>query len=436
MSPLLILFVMVASCNGLYNANDAVIELTAANFNDKVVNGDDLWMVEFYAPWCGHCRSLAPEWQKAAKALNGVVKVGAVDMDQHSSVGSPYNVRGFPTIKIFGAKKDSPQDYQGQRTAKAIVDAALDATKKMVHARLSGHSGQGGSSSGSSSSSSSSDVVDVTDNNFEETVLKSKDIVIVGFFAPWCGHCQRLKPDWERAATELKGKAKICSLDATVHTNIASRFNVQGYPTIKFFAAGDKDFNSAEDYDGGRTTSDIVAFVDGKFVANVDPPEIMELTDNTTLAECLEKSLCIVSVLEHILDSQSEGRNQHIGILKKLGEKYKAKNWGWVWTAAGVHPKLETSLAIGGFGYPALAAINTKKKVYVKHIGGFDEKSIDSTLKSLSTGGLRSNDLSILPELESVPAWDGKDGELPQMEEIDLDDDDDNNDDSDNKDEL
>ena len=41
------------------------------------------------------------------------MKVGAVDMDVHGSVGGPYNVRGFPTIKIFGSNKKSPQDYNG-----------------------------------------------------------------------------------------------------------------------------------------------------------------------------------------------------------------------------------------------------------------------------------------------------------------------------------
>ena len=63
---------------------------------------------------CGHCKSLAPEWKKAAKALKGVVSVGAVDMDVHGSVGGPYNVRGFPTLKIFGSNKKSPQDYNGK----------------------------------------------------------------------------------------------------------------------------------------------------------------------------------------------------------------------------------------------------------------------------------------------------------------------------------
>ena len=45
--------------------------------------------------------------------FQGIVNVGAVDMTEHQSVGGPYGIRGFPTIKIFGANKQSPQDYQG-----------------------------------------------------------------------------------------------------------------------------------------------------------------------------------------------------------------------------------------------------------------------------------------------------------------------------------
>jgi len=72
---------------------------------------------------------LAPAWEKAAKALKGVVKVGAIDVDNFKAVGSKYGVSGFPTIKFFGLnKKNSPSDYSGGRTADAIVNYALDTT--------------------------------------------------------------------------------------------------------------------------------------------------------------------------------------------------------------------------------------------------------------------------------------------------------------------
>ena len=97
--------------SALYKFPGPVVELTPANFDKEVIKGDEMWMVEFYAPWCGHCKSLAPSWELAAKQLRGVVKVGAVDMDAHPSLGQPYDVKGFPTLKFFGADKSKPIDY-------------------------------------------------------------------------------------------------------------------------------------------------------------------------------------------------------------------------------------------------------------------------------------------------------------------------------------
>lgn len=78
------------------------------------------------------------------------MKVGAVDADQHKSLGGQYGVRGFPTIKVFGANKRKPEDFNGARTAKGLVDAALDAIRKKIES-------QGGSSSGGSSGGGSKD---------------------------------------------------------------------------------------------------------------------------------------------------------------------------------------------------------------------------------------------------------------------------------------
>lgn len=430
------LLASACSIQALFDASDDVVELTAGNFQHKVINGDEVWLVEFYAPWCGHCRSLAPEWKKAATVLKGIVKVGAVDMDVHGSVGGPYNVRGFPTIKVFGANKNSPQDYNGARSAQAIVDEALKTAQRVAKDRLSGGGGsRGGSNSGSGGSD---EVVELTDANFEKEVFGSKDPVLVEFFAPWCGHCQRLTPEWKKAASELKGKVKLGALDATVHTVMAGRFQVQGYPTIKVFRAGVKDFNSAEDYQGGRTASDIVAYALQLHAAAVEPPEIIELASNSILSDnCNEKPICVVSFLPDILDTQAAGRNNYLKILRELGDKYKAKLWGWVWTAANVHPKLEQALGIGGFGYPAMAVVNIRKKVYVGLRGAFSYSGIDEVLKGIAVGRGRTEQLpNGLPTISDVPKWDGQDGKLPEEEDIDLSDIELDDLDSEKKDEL
>lgn len=131
---------------------------------------------------CGHCKSLAPHYKKAATALKGVVKVGAVDCDEHKDLAGKYGVTGFPTIKIFSGKDSTA--YNGERTAKAIAEAGLAQAKKKVKEQLDGGS-SGGSKSGGSGGSKD-DVVELTDSNFDKLVLQSDDVWLVEFFAPWC----------------------------------------------------------------------------------------------------------------------------------------------------------------------------------------------------------------------------------------------------------
>lgn len=431
---ILVLAAVCAVTTAFYSSGDGVVDLTPSNFDKEVTNSDALWIVEFYAPWCGHCQQLTPEWKKAAKALQGVVKVGAVNADEHKQLGGRFSIQGFPTIKIFGLNKNQPEDYQGGRTADAIVNTAISKATSMVKDRLKGKSGSGGGGGGSHSSggggSKKSDpdaVIELTDSNFEDLVLNSEDFWLVEFFAPWCGHCKNLAPHWEQAATELKGKIKMGALDATVHTVMANRFGVRGYPTIKMFPAGKKDQSDAQEYDGGRTASDIVAWVNDKYTANVPPPEVYQITSQDVFDKnCEESQLCVVAVLPHILDCQSSCRNKYIEIMKTMGEKYKKQQWGWLWTEALAHPELEQTLGIGGFGYPAMAAVNSRKKLYVLLKGPFTETGINEYLRSLSYGKGSTEPLKDLPKISSVEAWDGKDGKLPEddidLSDMDLDD--------------
>jgi len=423
LSLTLVLAGLLGVGQALYSAGDAVIDLTPSNFDKQVTNGEGVWIVEFYAPWCGHCKNLVPEYKKAAKALKGIVKVGAVNADEHRSLGGQFGVQGFPTIKVFGANKKKPEDYNGQRTAQGFVDAGLAAAKKLAQAQLSGKSSGGGGSSGSNTNAGpgeGKDVVELTDANFRKKVLNSDKGWLVEFYAPWCGHCKSLAAPWADAASQLKGKMNLGALDATQHGSTASEYGIRGYPTIKYFAPGS---NEAEDYEGGRTAADIVAWAEEKAADNIAPPEINQiLSEDQISSACGEHPLCVVAFLPHILDCQSSCRNSHLEDLLKLGDKYKKKSWGWLWSEAMAQPELEAAVDVGGFGYPALVVISKKKMKYSILTGSFGYDGINEFLRDLSYGKGRTNPIrgAKIPKISKVDAWDGKDGEMPVEEDIDL----------------
>ncbi|KAH6568184.1 hypothetical protein BASA61_001158 [Batrachochytrium salamandrivorans] len=113
-----------ASASALYTSKDFVITANGANFNSVVMKTEHPVVVEFYAPWCGHCQQLAPEYVKAASSLQGLAKVVAIDCDddRNKQLCAKFDIKGFPTIKVFsGGVKGAPEDYNGDRKSKAIV---------------------------------------------------------------------------------------------------------------------------------------------------------------------------------------------------------------------------------------------------------------------------------------------------------------------------
>eukprot|EP00164_Ancoracysta_twista_P002937 GFYU01003908.1.p1 GENE.GFYU01003908.1~~GFYU01003908.1.p1 ORF type:complete len:241 (-),score=71.80 GFYU01003908.1:102-776(-) len=93
--------------------NSDVVILTSENFEEQINKG--VWFIEFYAPWCGHCKRLAPVWEELATTLKANnIFVGKVDVPENRDIGRRFDIRGYPTLKLVVGK--DVYSYMGGRS--------------------------------------------------------------------------------------------------------------------------------------------------------------------------------------------------------------------------------------------------------------------------------------------------------------------------------
>lgn len=250
MQGVLIFLLLTAGLN-LCQAD--VIDLTNDNF-DSVVNGDKFAFVEFYAPWCGHCKALAPTYEKLGKAFAKAddVIIAKVDADGDKTLGSRFGVSGFPTIKYFPKGSTSAEEYSGGREIEQLVSFI---------------EGKSGARAIRSVYIEKTAVQDLDLTNFDSVALDKTKDVLVEFYAPWCGHCKNLAPTYQKVGEAFQNEPNcvVAKVDADAEKDLGSKYGISGFPTIKFFPKDNKD---GEEYSGGRSEQDFIDFLNEKCKTN------------------------------------------------------------------------------------------------------------------------------------------------------------------------
>lgn len=219
-----------------------MLVLKKSNFEEALKAHPNI-LVEFYAPWCGHCKALAPEYAKAAGLLKGegsAIRLGKVDATEETELAQEYGVRGYPTIKFFkGGEKASPKEYSAGRQADDIVTWLKKRTGPAV-ATLDGVTGA-------------------------ESLIADNEVAVIGFFKD----AQSAEAQaFEKAAESIDDVPFAMTSDDAVY----SKYEVtkDGVVLFKKFDEGRNTF------DGELTKETLLAFVKANQL-----PLVIEFTEQT-----------------------------------------------------------------------------------------------------------------------------------------------------------
>ncbi|KAJ4288178.1 hypothetical protein N0V90_012195 [Kalmusia sp. IMI 367209] len=233
-----------ADAAGLYPKSSKVLQVTSADYDRLIAKSNYTSIVEFYAPWCGHCQNLKPAYETAAKSLEGIAKVAAVNCDDeiNKPLCGQMGVQGFPTLKLVrpGKKAGKPtvEDYQGPRQAKAIVEMVKDKIPNNVKR--------------------------VTDAKLDEWLEGNKDSAKAILFSDRGAISATLRT----LAIDFAGKVSIAQIKKSEAAAV-EKYGVTKYPSLVLLPVGSDE---PIKYDGSMEKKGLVDFLSQVAPPNPDCP--------------------------------------------------------------------------------------------------------------------------------------------------------------------
>ena len=394
-----------------------------SDFEQRVIQSNGIWMVQFYSPSCENCQQFSSTYNLMAGVTKGVFNLAAVDatVGVGQRIANAYGVKEFPSLYIFGNDKTKPKQYNGKRDLQEVITALTEETAILFSSRFRAAAG-GAEQQQKKNGSNKSHVLQLNNDNFEQQILTNPQVSMVAFVAPWCGHCKMLLPEWEAAAEQLVNEDVLLGLvDATIEKELAQTYGVTGYPTIKVFSGG--KMSKVTDYQGQRTASAIVKAILDEVDRTGVPKVIAELTNSTIFSSTCTGSnrICVLATLPPVADSGVEGRNKYREMIGAVSKTFRGTAFTFLWVEGGTQYDLEQVLDLN-FGYPALVALSLHRQAYSVLRGSFSEKSITSFLYGITSGRQATVKLTKeLPAIVTTDPWDGKEAALPE-EELSLED--------------
>ncbi|KAG7170078.1 DnaJ subfamily C member 10-like [Homarus americanus] len=196
--------------------NPAVVVLDEAKFEKLISNKvkGEVWVVDYFATWCGHCREMAPEYRKFARMMEHLpnVHVASIDCAEFGHICKNQGISSYPSIMLYPASSFGNQKilkFNGwSRDAEAF--------RQWMYSNLPSR-------------------VTELDEQIYERVLRSKQPWLIDFYAPWCGHCQVFAPDFEDIAQAMEGSVNAGKLNCEKHRRVCQGAGVRAYPTVRLY---------------------------------------------------------------------------------------------------------------------------------------------------------------------------------------------------------